>query len=249
MNAVRKELTRYASSAARGLAQNKVLNALERGWPTVPRWHKYAIERYKAAHGFQRELEAAIVKCEEEGFPDVAAELRCNLDDELGIVDGVVYPDKAHEKWRIDFYAGMGITEADIRAHKPFMGSLSAAGVVSQLIDYGSALELAGSILFIELFIPLEWNRVRKGLYPAFPHAFVLRDDDSPETRARKIAARLYVEDHIRHDAKEHFPRLRNALVRYAHVPENMAQIKAGIDAKARARAWFYESLRASFNL
>lgn len=250
MRNIRSQVVSVVRSAVRSVSTHKTLDALERGALTQDQWRIWAVQRYKAAAGFVSLLEAGIDRADESWMFPLGQALNNNLKDEIGYVNGVVQPHLAHSQWRADLYGAMGVEEKQLTRAENFLFGLTLnIGVTVDLVRWGTAHQIAGAILFLEHFIPTEFRRVRKGLYPAFPDVFMNKADDDPATRDRKMRARLYLDDHIEHDSRDHFPQLLDAVVACTGTQSDVNEIRQGVRLMANARRHFYTSLGRSLRI
>ena len=230
--------TRVASCTSHVL-----LAALETKQLNVDTWRRFAIERYKAGVAFKDLLIQGIKQSKAAGLVALVSTIQANLNDELGIVDGVQYPALVHEQWRRDCYNAMGIN-TDTLAMLPAMeGTIFYLGSIQALIEWGSAFHISGALLFLELQISMEFKHIRKGRDLVFRDQFVDHPNDDTETRERKHRARLYIDDHIDHDAKDHFPKLLKAITATKRTTRADTEIVHGIEMMSRAKTAFYDSL------
>lgn len=201
---------------------------------TQDAWRGFAAERYLTAMIFASLLDAAIDGAKQAKDCAVARELEKNRDDELGIVDDVVDQSAAHATWRKNFYDTLGVTDEMLNAH---IGSPAAKGymdVMQSVLRTGEYLVITGTILALERFFPVEFGIMKKGRDILFADAFA----DNPRSR-------LYLDDHIAHDASAHYPDLLAALEPHVENDGDMARINAGIDAAENAKRAFYDALAA----
>lgn len=233
-----------ARGAVREVLACEVFKFLERGRLRKAQWQVWGLQRHKAGELFIALLETACHHCDDQGLWVLAGVLADNLDDERGVIDGVVNEEEAHSTWRSWFYESLGLSDADLKkTEKLTVGLALCRAETEYLINFGNAFEIAGALLFLELLIPMEFQLVRTGLYPSFPSEYTEDSCDDDETRARKRRARRYLDDHIEHDSRDHFPRLLDALAGAVRCEEDKLDVINGIKEMASARGQFYKDL------
>lgn len=94
--------------------------------------------------------------------------------------------------------------------------------------DDKSFFELLGIILYIEGTIPLEFSKLRLGREKYFPKL--------------NKKAKIYFDDHIVHDANDHFPRLIKAVKNLPISDLEFEEIFLGINYMHKLRIDFYNS-------
>lgn len=176
-------------------------------------------------------------------FPELQVTAASNLRDETGMdVDGNYHAELAHSTWRKNFYQQIGIAEEQIDQAAPTPGTKAYFDAIAELVSEGDIGKIAGALLFFEGVIPRQFNSFKKGRDTLFQEECVDTDGDSAAQRETKQAARLYLDDHIVHDAQSHFPDLLNALsVATQSSEEFLEKVKLGIAAAKEARKKFYQ--------
>lgn len=235
-----------ARAATREVLANEVFKILARGRLRRAQWQVWGIQRHKAGDLFMALLETGCYSSEDQGLWVLAEVLADNLDDERGMVDGVVHKEEAHATWRTWFYESLGLSETDLKkTENRTVGLALCRAETEYLINFGNTFEIAGALLFLELLIPMEFQLVRTGLYPSFPNMYTEDNADDQSTRSRKRRARRYLDDHIEHDSRNHFPRLLDALAGAIRCDEDKLNAIKGIREMASARGQFYKNLAA----
>jgi hypothetical protein len=102
---------------------------------------------------------------------------------------------------------------------------------------------LIGAILALKVSIPAEFKRIQKARDAIFPEVFVDRHDDSEEVKLTKHRARLYIDDHIIHDAQRHYPDLLAAIKVVTLTAEAYDYVLAGMNTIKNAKQVFYRDL------
>ncbi|MEN9558185.1 MAG: Iron-containing redox enzyme [Candidatus Parcubacteria bacterium] len=242
-------LSLIQEASERFLRENPVLKKIQRGELSEAQWRDFAIQRYLAALPFERLLIAGMEAAEQEGYEELASVIRTNLHDETGTDDaGVKHEEMAHGTWRHDFYTRLGISDADLETAHVGAGTERYASVSEALAKNGDPFAIAGALLVLEATIPSEFRQIKDGRDKTFRDAFVERDDDDAQTRNEKAKARLYLDDHIHHDATSHFPDLLIALERIAKDISIKERIKDGAHQITDAKAAFYNDLTHQLN-
>ncbi len=233
------------TEATKEFVNNEVLDALKNGEFSSEQWQIFAEQRYLAALSFEKLLEAGISEAKRIGDKDLEKTLQSNLNDELGIdQNGERVPEKAHETWRKDFYEALGVSEKDLKKAESFDGTKSYSKILEELIRNGDSLEIAGALLMLEGSIPVEFHKIQEGRDRSFSDAFVEKPNDSEQVKERKAKARLYIDDHIAHDASSHYPDLIRTLEKYVFDPEAFERIKQGVEKIKTGKQNFYKGLQ-----
>jgi len=240
------QIERIRKALASGTLQivdTPLLTVIERG--ELPRniWRLFAEQRYLASRNFELLLEAGVKKSRTEGYEQLAEALEGNLADERGVDEqGNKHPFGSHEQWRRDYYNALGITNDMLSRAQLRDGTKHYDDTLQQLIEE-DAFAISGGLLLLELSIPKEFERIRKGRDTTFRDEFVILSSDDQEQRARKKKASRYINDHIAHDAASHYPDLENAVITYAREPLQVAHVIQGIQRIADAKEVFYRKL------
>ncbi len=236
-----------ARAATREVLAQEVFRTLERGRLKRAQWQIWGVQRHKAGELFIALLETACCRSDDQGLWMLAEVLADNLDDERGMVNGTVHTEEAHATWRTWFYESLGLSEADLKKiENRTVGLALCRAETEYLVNFGNAFEIAGALLFLELLIPMEFQLVRAGLYPSFPNTYTESNDDDRSTRDHKRRARRYLDDHIEHDSRNHFPRLLDAIAGAIRCEEDKLDAIKGIREMASARGQFYKDLAIS---
>lgn len=231
------------------VSENKFLDQLEAGELDTVAWKNFATQRYVTALPFSELLRVGVAAAQASGDEALARVLAANLRDELGIdAAGVVHTERAHETWRKNFYAALGVTETTLTQVVPLSGTARYLRVMTDLQKEADSLVIAGALLALEGSIPHEFRRVQIGRDKNFAAQFVAAPVDTPAVLARKAAARQYIDDHIIHDAGAHYPDLLHALEKYVDDAAALARLTRGATMITRAKKAFYDCLIAAKN-
>ena len=240
------QIERIRKALASGTLQivdTPLLTVIERG--ELPRniWRLFAEQRYLASRNFEALLEAGVKKSRACGYEQLAKALEENLADERGVDEhGDKRPFGSHEQWRRDYYNALGINNEMLARTQPREGTKHYDDTLLGLTEK-DALVISGGLLLLELSIPKEFEKIRKGRDTTFREEFVILSSDDQEQRARKKKASRYINDHIAHDAASHYPDLENAVITYAREPLHVAHVIQGIQRIADAKEVFYRKL------
>ncbi len=228
-------------SAREKMLKSTVLDKLEKGELSRDAWVIFAVQRYLAATHFEKLLVAGLSKAEIGSL--LAKTLQANLDDETGrMADGTYDEEYSHTKWRKDFYSVIGVTDEIIQNTLPLEGTELYSKELEKLAQ-DDVLKIAGALLVLEFTIPNEFKKIQSGRDKTFAKEFVEAPDDSQEIKKQKAKSRLYIDDHIVHDARSHYPDLLRAVGSYLSSEINFLLIKEGIIQIANAKEMFYQSL------
>jgi hypothetical protein len=248
MEGTRKQLIEIVKEANRSLvADNPSLSLLQHGALSKDDWRAFAIQRFLIATPFEGLLREGIRKAAEHRLDALQSSLEKNLHDEIGIDEnGSVRADRAHSTWRKEFYAALGIVEQELAMVQPIQGTAKYLLTLQQIIN-GDVFVIAGALLVLEATIPGEFRKLQEGRDRVFPEAFVESPDDSDEVRESKKRARLYIDDHIWHDARSHYPDLLSAIVSSVSTAHGLESVKEGMAKVGRAKKAFYDDLGRIF--
>lgn len=213
----------------------KVLDILAQGKLPKEDWIIFAVQRYLAASHFEKLLEAGLSKAES-GSP-LALALQNNLNDEHGDNE-----EHSHATWRKDFYNTIGATEQVIQKSVLLEGTQFYFDELTKIAQE-NVLKIAGALLVLEFTIPYEFKKIQLGRDKTFENEFIDKLNDSEKLKLKKAKARMYIDDHILHDARSHYPELLSALEPYLTNHDDYVQIKEGIVWVTNAKQKFYESL------
>jgi hypothetical protein len=209
----------------------------------------YAAQRAYVATNFIRLVDKAAKLAREYGDEALAATLQSNLNDEIGMgQDGKTHDELDHRKWKANYLRAIGI-EADIKGFPLLQATQGHVDAFLEMEANGTMFSISGAILSLENIIPLEYRAAVSSRDHLFPEVFCISDDDSAEIGKQKELARRYLDDHIVHDSKSHFPDLLQALVKYETDPVAMTEIRSGIDVVNAYRKKFYQGLAAALKL
>lgn len=214
------------------LHDNRFLNRVEENNLMSDEWHTFAVQRYLSARPFDQLLEAGTRSAYHTGAVELESVIQRNVRDEQGIDEqGAVDETRAHATWRKEYYSAIGVSDQDL-ATAMHPAAKQYADVLKALIHEADALKLAGVILALEAIIPREFAKIKVGRDKKFPHL--------------SEKARLYIDDHIIHDAQSHYPDLLAALAPLIVDEAAMARVEDGINKITAAKKQFYALLPCS---
>lgn len=203
----------------------------------------FAVQRYKAAESFEALLEKGIELSNTSTLRSLHLVLKRNLRDEQGVdSNGQVDLSRAHSTWRQDFYGRLDITDQLLTQSTAIEGTLQYQQALKGLIASDNIYLIAEALLALEASIPAEFKRIQKARDCIFPELFLDQPTDSITIKSQKQKARLYLDDHIIHDAKEHYPELLIALESSSKSAEDIIQIITGIRKVCEAKKKFYSN-------
>ncbi len=236
LEAFRKEFFNFFGDEA----VTKILDSIESGEIGREGLKSFFIQQIVATRSFLSLFEILV---EQKQFPELQAAAASNLRDETGMdVEGNYHVELAHSTWRKNFYQHIGIAEERIDHAASTPGTKAYFDAIAELVSEGDIGKVAGALLFFEGIIPRQFNSFKKGRDTLFREECVDTDGDDAVQREAKQKARLYLDDHIVHDAQCHFPDLLNALVIATQSSETMLEkVKLGIALAKDARKKFYQ--------
>lgn len=237
-------LITHLNEMATTLGSHPKLVRVGSGELTKIEWRAFAVERYLTSMIFESLLEIAIAKATEAGDVAVAKALTDNQNNELGVqADGTTDTEMSHAAWRRDFYDALGITDVMLNRRVGSPSVKSYISIVRSIIATDEYLVMSGALLALERFFPIEFDMMKKGRDTVFTDVFMDQSTDDDATKATRARARLYLDDHIDHDANTHYPDLLAALQPHANNEADMARVIAGINAVENAKRAFYDAL------
>jgi pyrroloquinoline quinone (PQQ) biosynthesis protein C len=223
--------------------RDPVVLALLRKTLSKTQYKLYAAQRAYVATNFIRLVEKGARLAREIGDAELADALQSNLNDEMGVgPDGKTYPELNHRNWKINYLRSIGI-EADLKDFPLLRETRAHVEAFLDIEADGNLFSIAGALLSLENIIPLEYRAAVSSRDHLFPEIFCHSDQDSEETYHQKELARQYLNDHVVHDSKTHFPQLLQALVKYEKESSVATEIRAGIDLVNTYRKQFYQGL------
>ena len=238
-----------SSTSLKNIHNNDFIILLRKHSLNEDQYKLYAAQRACIASKFTLLLKKCIKLADEIGDYELENALEKNLQDELGINNfGVEDPTLNHKNWKDNYLNALGIN-ANIDL-LPLLGATKRHVLaMSHLEASGDVYTLAGALLYMENIIPLEYRSAIISRDYLFPDEFMINPDDDNDTVKFKIKNRNYMNDHVIHDTKKHFPDLLNALGKYEENKTAMNCIKAGIELINSRRIDFYNNLSISINL
>lgn len=208
-------------------------------------WRTFAAQRYLSAMIFEPLLGTAMTKARDAGNQQLAVALAQNHADELGMnASGEVDASRAHAAWRKDFYDALGVTDDMLGAHLMGKAAKEYMDTMRSVMQTDDMLVMCGALLALECFFPVEFRFIQKGRDTVFADVFVGQPGDDEAKKAWRARARLYLDDHITHDANAHFPDLLAAVTPYTTDPATMERLLHGIKTVEEAKLAFYDNVQ-----
>ena len=229
--------------------KNPVLSTLQSWKWTIEQWREFAKQRYLAAHLFVPLLEMWKMLADASWLDDIAQSLVANLHDEKGIREWKIVPELSHETWRVDFYKALWVDEDSLENAEPNVWSKNYQWALEKLIKERNLHRILWAVLFLEWSIPPEFLSIKKWRDSTFPDIFVYSKSDTPEQIEYKRRARIYIDDHITHDAQSHYPDLLRAVLRSVRDNQGVADIFEWMEIVAKVRGDFYREMEKEFRL
>lgn len=225
LTAIRSHLEPLSAEVAR----NDVLDQLEANGLSIDQWRLFVRLRYSIALGFEDLLKQGIRL--NENRPQIRTVLESNLRDEQGVgANGKKLAVGSHDLWRREFCAAVGVQPLRSSPLLPFQPP-SDRDLVT------------GAILALEHFVPVEFRRVQAGRDLRFPDEFVINEGDSRDRKQAKARARLYLDHHIVHDAKHHYPDLETVVSESVTHSSQLERLQRGAEYALHHRRQFYQTL------
>lgn len=207
------------------------------GAASPAQWKAFASQRLHSAGIFENLLGRGIVLAAVHGHAAVQAALLKNLRDERGMsAQGEAVDGMAHAQWRADFCRAL-----HLKPQKEAEGGRTYTSLIQSVIISDDPFVVYGVILALERLIPVEFICIRDGMNRLFPGVFIPTTADGETIQQEKLRARRYIDDHIDHDAKSHFPELLEAIVRDGSRDHALSSILSGFRIFQEAKTAFYE--------
>lgn len=210
----------------------------------------FTIQRISIAYNFESLLISCLEEANNIGDRELELALRRNLADEYGEdAEGNVNPQMAHKHWRENYLSALNIHAESVDLASLLPETIMHSNTMLDLAKRNDVFLIAGALLASEIIIPIEYRNVRASRDYLFPEKFVTQSSDSVETKEAKFQASLYINDHIIHDAKSHYPELLNALIKYENDEDKMLRITQGINLIKAARETFYDGVEKEWSI
>lgn len=226
-----------------------VVLALSRKLVDRTQYKLYAAQRAYVATNFIRLVEKGALLARMACDYELADAFQSNLNDELGVgADGKKHYELDHRVWKGNYLRALGL-KADVQGFPLLRETRAHVDAFLDIEARGTLLNIAGTILSLENIIPLEYRAAVSSRDHLFPEIFCINEQDDETTRQQKEFARQYLNDHIVHDSKSHFPQLLQALLKYESDTKAMEELRAGIDMVNTYRKRFYKGLGMAMQL
>ncbi len=171
--------------------------------------------------------------------------LKKNLYDEKGInSEGKVDISLSHDTWRKDFLVSLECLGYDPNAKMVPDVTEAYKRKIHEMMNE-SLFILIGAILAAEYCIPIECRAIQIIRNSLFHDFFLKQITDSDDLIQEKERRCRYIDDHIIHDSKEHYPDLLNSINEFEgkDSQNTVEKICKGIDFWVDARLFFWQSL------
>jgi hypothetical protein len=207
------------------------------GAASISQWKAFASQRLLSAGIFEDLISRGIVLAGMHGHTSVQAALVRNLRDEMGMnAQGDFVEGTAHAQWRADFCQAL-----QLKPQKEAEGGHTYVSFIRSVITSTDPFVVYGAILALERLISVEFIYIREGMNQLFPAVFIPTAIDSENTQQDKLRARRYIDDHIDHDAKSHFPELLEAVMQCTSDEHAVSSLLTGLNILQKAKTAFYE--------
>lgn len=237
-------IKKHTTELAKAILKTTLVSRMMRAQLTRPQFLFFFIQKALIVKNFESLLSRSFQIAQAQGQHELASVLLSNLDDEQGKDNkGRVNPEAAHKTWRNAFYAALGITDVLLDQTLPLTSAKEHCDAFLYLENTDDVFLIAGAFLALERIIPLEYRGAQISRDHLFPEIFVTRAEDSLEKQEAIRRSRYYIDDHIIHDAKIHFPQLLNVLEKYENDAVAMASMAKGVELIQKVRESFYNEV------
>ena len=239
-------LENYIANTNRCIRNDSVLKKLRSCELRTEQFNMFAAQR--ASLPFLRLLQQGNETSKKLGDLELTEALESNLNDELGIdKNGKIKGELSHKVWKMNYLEALNLNPKEKKL--PLLQSVKKnIDTFISLEEEGNVFHIAGVILCLENIIPIEYSAAIVSRNHLFPEIFCINSNDLPDVIRAKKKAAIYMDDHIIHDSKSHFPDLLKALIKYETTPNTMNQIKRGISIASKLRKQFYEELYSALD-
>lgn len=151
----------------------------------------------------------------------------------------------SHKEWRKNFNDALfiNISDEELQSTKKYIWTKKFIDSYKILLNSWNWLMIIWALLFLEYNIPEEYKKVKIARDILFKDSFVINEDDSIETKNKKRLWCMYIDDHIIHDSRVHYPTLKLKLLKYLNDDKSFEFIKKWIDIISKWKLDFYEWL------
>ena len=144
---------------------------------------------------------------------------------------------------RENFLRALDITPEMIKQVEPLPATKRFLMAIDQLIIQNKPFVILGAILMTRRLIPLEFRALQISRDFLFPNRFIISKADSKEVVLRKQQACQYIDDHIMHDANEHYSDLLKSIEERGFSFSEWNDILKGIHIIKEYRNRFYNNI------
>jgi hypothetical protein len=219
--------------AAEEIARHPFLLEASAGTLPLAKWERYFSARLETGPGFVIFLERLQRQAEILQLADVATAVKENRQEELGIVDGEVIPERAHHEWRRWFRDGMkdvffsrGMT---LRSGPPadFTEVNGYPHAFNALNARGDVVESMGALAVLELGLGYEYTEILKGMGIVFPGELTSKQ-------------KTYLVSHARHEER-HFREVYEPLAAICRSREEVDRALRGATIAKQTKLGFLD--------
>jgi len=244
---MKMSLKQYVINANRSIVrEDRFIKKLRTTDLTREQFRLFAAQRAYIATNFIKLLEKGVILAKHLEDEKLALTLQSNLNDELGLDEfGNRQVSLNHGQWKSDYLKALNI-KTDEENFPLLSCTKNSVESFIALEESENLYQIAGAILSLENIIPLEYRAAVVARDKLFPEVFCIGQTVTDAERVQQEKVRRYMDDHIIHDSKSHFPELLEALAQHENNEEILEQIQLGINYVNRYRKQFYEGLDRS---
>ena len=236
---------RMTTGVVKELHSHPTLKSLNNRSVTADGFRLLALQKKLLSRGFKDFIQLILSKVSDERLHKLDTVLHQNLDDEQGVdAQGNHHFDREHETYQQNYLGSLGLGE-DIQSQTHLLPCVAMPSMAE--LENESSFSLLGSLLVLENLIPLEFRAIKNNRDHLFPEVFVMNDTDSEALKDEKAKAACYIDDHIIHDAKIHYPMLLSALDDYVHSSSLVKEVQRGIERMRASRLRFYNAINKAW--
>ncbi|MCB9798815.1 hypothetical protein H6758_03765 [Candidatus Nomurabacteria bacterium] len=199
----------------------------------------FVCERVDSARVFLDLLKKMIHVCQGDQDLLLRKAIEENLHDERGVGKG---KSASHDKWREDYLEGIQKLHHERVCCCDHTCHFVYKQVFRDAVMRGDKGEMLGVLLYLERVIPIEFAFIRSYQDKVFCGIFVYSQIDTHQQRAIKRKLRRYLDDHIVHDAVDHYPKLLQAIQLSGSDLSMQEKIAYGAKIIHRAKLLSYET-------
>jgi hypothetical protein len=242
------KINKFIKSAAKECSRSKIMQSMKMTNITREQFLFYLRQESCVGSDFNKILTIAIEKAKEIGDKELTKVLSDNLNDEKGIDKyGNYNPLMVHELWKKKYYLALDILPDMIESEKPISGTIKYNNTMILLEKTENIFVILGGLMFIEFFTPIEFFNIKKSRDFLFPKIFVITEQDSHKQLQNKLVARIWIDDHIIHDAQKHYLDLLKSAFKYEKNVDVMKEISKGNTLMKEGILAFHKDVEAVY--